>query len=393
MIKRCSALGLLILVLLQSTLLTGCWSSKEVEKLGIVTLIGIDYIKEKGSDVWTVSARILDPSAKGQGENQPSRKSDQDKLLVGQGLTLQEAILDYSAHMSRSPFYAHATAYIFGEEAAREKTADILEAIMRYWQTRPKNLIIVTKGKALQVLETGAAVDTLLSTELKDLAEYKAAATGYSYGVILSDFTAWLESSDRDAVATLVKIVPPDLPGSDRQNLMEGLAIFRADKLVGWLNKEETRGYLLIAQKISKGQMSIPVKKDDKLLSYFMGSSKSKIESIVTGDKISYRVTIKALGEVAENAGIELGADDIKEVESAINDQLRELAMLAVDKSKEYDSDFLGFSEKLHRTNLSTWNKLGPDWRDSFREADVEIVVNAKVLRTGKIGKKLHIKQ
>lgn len=271
--------------------------------------------------------------------------------------------------------------------------ADITENIMRFWQTRPKNLIIVTKGKALQVLETGAAVDTLLSTELKDLAEYKAAATGYSYGVILSDFTAWLESSDRDAVATLVKIVPPDLPGSDRQNLMEGLAIFRADKLVGWLNKEETRGYLLIAQKISKGQMSIPVKKDDKLLSYFMGSSKSKIESIVTGDKISYRVTIKALGEVAENAGIELGADDIKEVESAINDQLRELAMLAVDKSKEYDSDFLGFSEKLHRTNLSTWNKLGPDWRDSFREADVEIVVNAKVLRTGKIGKKLHIKQ
>jgi len=314
-IKRCSALGLLILVLLQSTLLTGCWSSKEVEKLGIVTLIGIDYIKEKGSDVWTVSARILDPSAKGQGENQPSRKSDQDKLLVGQGLTLQEAILDYSAHMSRSPFYAHATAYIFGEEAAREKMADITENIMRFWQTRPKNLIIVTKGKALQVLETGAAVDTLLSTELKDLAEYKAAATGYSYGVILSDFTAWLESSDRDAVATLVKIVPPDLPGSDRQNLMEGLAIFRADKLVGWLNKEETRGYLLIAQKISKGQMSIPVKKDDKLLSYFMGSSKSKIESIVTGDKISYRVTIKALGEVAENAGIELGADDIKEVE------------------------------------------------------------------------------
>jgi len=392
-IKRCSALGLLILVLLQSTLLTGCWSSKEVEKLGIVTLIGIDYIKEKGSDVWTVSARILDPSAKGQGENQPSRKSDQDKLLVGQGLTLQEAILDYSAHMSRSPFYAHATAYIFGEEAAREKTADILEAIMRYWQTRPKNLIIVTKGKALQVLETGAAVDTLLSTELKDLAEYKAAATGYSYGVILSDFTAWLESSDRDAVATLVKIVPPDLPGSDRQNLMEGLAIFRADKLVGWLNKEETRGYLLIAQKISKGQMSIPVKKDDKLLSYFMGSSKSKIESIVTGDKISYRVTIKALGEVAENAGIELGADDIKEVESAINDQLRELAMLAVDKSKEYDSDFLGFSEKLHRTNLSTWNKLGPDWRDSFKEADVEIEVDAKVVRTGKIGKKLNIKR
>lgn len=130
--------------------------------------------------------------------------------------------------------------------------------------------------------------------------------------------TAWLESPDRDAVATLVKVNPTDLPGSDRQNLMEGLAVFRADKLVGWLNKEETRGYLLIAQKISRGQMSIAVKKDDKLFSYFLGSSKSKIKSLVTGDKISYCVTIKALGEIDDNAGIELSAEDIKEVERSV---------------------------------------------------------------------------
>jgi len=392
--KRCLILGLLILVILQSALLTGCWSSKEVEKLAIVTLVGIDYARENGSDVWTVTARILNPNANGKGEDQQSTgKGKQDILLQGKGRTQQDAILDYSAHSSRSPFYAHHSAYLFGEEAARKKMADITENIMRFWQTRPKNLMIVTKGKAQQVLEAGAAVDNLLSNELKELAEYKAAATGYSYGVIMSDFTAWLESSDRDAVASLVKVVPPDLPGSDRQNLMEGLAVFRADKLVGWLNKEETRGYLLIAQKISRGQMSIPVKKDDKLFSYFLGSSKSKIESLVTGDKISYRVTIKTLGEVDDNAGIELGADDIREVESAINDRLRELAMMAVDKSKEYDSDFLGFSEKLHRSKLVTWKKLGQDWRDSFREADVEIVVDAKVVRTGKIGKKLNIKQ
>ena len=391
--KKCLTLGLLILVLLQSALLTGCWSSKEVEKLGIVTLVGFDYARENGSDVWTVSARILNPSTKGKGDDQSTGKGSEDILLVGKGRTQQDAILDYSAHTSRSPFYAHSIAYIFGEEAAREKMADITENIMRFWQTRPKNLIIVTKGKALQVLETGATVDNLLSNELKDLAEYKAEATGYSYGVIMSDFTAWLESSDRDAVASLVKVVPPDLPSSKRQNLMEGLAVFRADKLVGWLNKEETRGYLLIAQKISRGQMSIPVKKDDKLFSYFLGSSKSKIESVVTDDKISYRVTIKALGEVDDNAGIELDAEGIKEVESAINDQLQKLAMMAVDKSKEYGSDFLGFSEKLHRANLTYWEQIGPDWRGSFKEADVEIEVDAKVVRTGKIGKKLNIKR
>lgn len=386
-------MGLIILFVWQSAFLTGCWNSKEVEKLAIVTIIGIDFAKENGSDVWTVSARVLNLNAKGKGEDQSTQKGVQDVLLVGKGRTQQDAILDYSAHASRSPFYGQSSAYIIGECAAREKMADITENIMRFWQTRPKNLIIVTKETALQVLEAGAAVDNLLSNELLDLSEYKAAATGYSCGVILSDFIAWLESPDRDAVATLVNVVPPDIPGSQRQNLMEGLAVFRADKLVGWLNKEETRGYLLIAQKISRGQMSIPVKKDDKVFSYFLGSSKSKIEPLVTDNKISYRITINSMGEIDDNAGIELSVENIKEVESSINDTLRELAMMAVDKSKEYDSDFLGLSEKLHRTNLVTWEKSGQYWRDSFREADVEIVVDAKVVRTGKIGKKLNIKR
>jgi spore germination protein KC len=391
--KSCTTLGVLILVLLQSVLLTGCWDGKEVEKLADVTIMGIDYTRENDSNIWTVSARILNSSAKGKGEEQFTGIGEQDKLLVGKGRTQQEAILDFSAHTSRLPFYGHDNVIVIGEEAAREKMPDITENIMRFWQTRPRTVLIVTKGNALRVLETGASVGNMLSSELGDLAEYKAVATGYSYGVIMSEFTAWLLSSDRDAVATLVNVVPSNLPGFNQQNLMEGLAVFRAGKLAGWLNREETRGYLLISQRISKGQMSIPVEKDGKLFSYFLGSSKSEIQPIVTDDKISYLVTIKTQGEIDENSGIELGADDIRSVESAIGDRLRELAMMTVDKAKEYDSDFLGFSEKLHRTNLAKWENIGPRWRDTFRDADVEIVVDAQVVRTGKIGKKLDMKQ
>ncbi|AET66378.1 germination protein, Ger(X)C family [Desulfosporosinus orientis DSM 765] len=386
-------MGLVILILLQSVLLTGCWDSKEVEKLAVVTIVGIDYARKNGRDMWTVSARTMSPKPKGKGEEQSAGTVDQDILMVGKGLTQQEAILDYSAHTSRTPFYGHISAYLIGEEAAREKMSDIIENVMRFWQTRPKHLIVITKGEALQVLEAGAAVEKTLFTEIKDLAEYKAEATGYSYGTIMSEFTAWLLSPDKDAVATLVSVVPSNLPGSDKQNLMQGLAVFRLDKLVGWLNREETRGYLLIAQKISRGQMSIPVEKDGKLFSYFLGSSTSKIEPLITGDNISYHVTIEAKGEIDDNAGIELGAEDIKGVEAAISNKLQDLAMMAVGKAKKLDSDFLGFSAQLHRHDPTTWESFGPDWRKSFRNAGVEIMVDAKVLRTGKIGKKLDIQQ
>jgi spore germination protein KC len=218
-------------------------------------------------------------------------------------------------------------------------------------------------------------------------------STGTSYGVILSDFLAWLTSPDRDAVAAQIKVIPPQEGGKEKSVLIEGLGVFRDDKLVGWLNKEETTGYLLIAQKITKGKTAIPVKVGEKVITYFVGISKSKIEPMVTGDKLSFRVTIKTQGEVAESNGIELSSEDIEKVEKSAGETIRGLAEKTIEKAKEYKSDFLGFTEKLHRSNLEEYQKLGAHWREAFSEADVEVVVDAKIIRTGKIGKKLKIKQ
>lgn len=284
MIKKYCIVELVLLLIVLSFFCTGCWNSKEVESLAIATVVGVDYLNENGSDIWTVSVIILNPVGQEKGGEQSSEKGGQGKLLLGKGKTLQEAVVDFSAHTSRTPYYGHISTFILGERVARKKMGDFTETIMRFWEDRPKTIVMVTKGTALEVLQTGPAVEKLFSKELKDLAMYKASGSGYSYGVIFSDFTAWLESPDRDAVATLINVVPPDVPDSSPQNLIEGLAVFQGSKLVGWLNKEETRGYLLLTQKISKGRMPITVTKDNKVFTYFLGISKSKIQPFVTGN-------------------------------------------------------------------------------------------------------------
>ncbi|WP_368292915.1 Ger(x)C family spore germination protein [Dehalobacter sp. TBBPA1] len=383
--KNYRILGLFILIILQSAISTGCWSSKEVESLAVVTLMGVDYTNENGSDMWTISATILNPLGQDKEGGQSSGKGNQETLLVGTGRTINETISAFSAHSSRTPFYGHISAYIIGEKAAMEKMCEFTEAAIRYWGNRPRLLILVTKGKALEVLQAGPAVDKLLSKELKELGMNKASATGYSYGVTLTDFADWLKSPDRDPVATLVNVVPPEVPGLSQQNLMEGLAVFQGGRLIGWLNKDEAMGYLLITQNIN-GHIPLTFMKDDKLFSYYISTAKSKVLSVVTGDKISYHVQIKVMGGIAENSGLRLNVEDIKVLENVIEDRLRDLSMQAVDKAKKYDSDFLGFTEKLHRTNLSAWQTLGPDWRKAFRTAEVEIVVDAKIVQTGMMG-------
>jgi len=384
--KKYRILGLSILIILQSAISTGCWSSKEVESLAVVTLMGIDYTNENGSDMWTISATILNPLGQDKEGDQSRGKGSQETLLVGTGRTLQETISAFPAHSSRTPYYGHISAFIIGEKTAKEKMCEFTEANIRYWENRPRTLIIITKGKALDVLQAGPAVDKLLSKELKELGMKKALATGYSYGVTLTDFAEGLKSPDRDPVATLVNVVPPEVPGLGQQNLMEGLAVFQGGRLIGWLNKEETMGYLLITQNINNGHIPLVVTKDNILFSYYFATTKSKILSVVTGDNISYRVQIKVIGAIADNSGLRLKAEDIKALENVIEDRLRDLSTQAVDKAKEYNSDFLGFTEKLHRTNLSAWQTLGSDWRKAFSTTEVEIVVDAKIVQTGMMG-------
>lgn len=373
------------MIILQSVISTGCWSSKEVESLAVVTLMGLDYTNENGSDMWTISATILNPLGQDKVGEQSSGKGNQETLLVGTGRTIDETISAFSAHSSRTPFYGHISAFIIGEKTAKEKMCEFTEAAIRYWGNRPRTLIIVTEGKALEVLQAGPAVDKLLSKELKELGMNKALATGYSYGVTLTDFADWLKSPDRDPVATLVNVIPSEVPGLNQQNLMKGLAVFQGGRLIGWLNKDETTGYLLITQNIN-GYIPLTYIKDNKLFSYYISTAKSKILPVVTGDKIFYRVQIKVMGGIAENSGLRLNSEDIRALENIIEDRLRDLSTQAVDKAKEYNSDFLGFTEKLHRTNLSAWQTLGPDWRKVFRTAEVEIVVDAKIVQTGMMG-------
>jgi spore germination protein KC len=390
--RRLCVLLLLFSTLFLSTFSSGCWSSREVENMAIVTSMGFDLVSENGEDEWQISQKMLSPVGK-KGSEQSPQKGGSEKLLIGKGATQQEAIIESVSRISRWPFWGHLSITVIGERAARQGIQPFADLAARYWETRPRMFVTVARGEALKVLEAEPEVETTLAKEARTLAEQKVQSTGNSYGVILSDFLAWLTSPDRDAVAAQIRLIPPQEGGKGKSVLIEGLGVFRDDKLVGWLNKEETTGYLLIAQKITRGKTAIPVKVGEKVITYFVGISKSKIVPMVTGDKLSFRVTIKTQGEVAESNGIELSSEDIEKVEKSAGETIRGLAEKTIEKAKEYKSDFLGFTEKIHRSNLAEYQKLGEHWREAFSEADVEVVVDAKIIRSGKIGKKLKIKQ
>lgn len=94
-----------------------------------------------------------------------------------------------------------------------------------------------------------------------------------------------------------------------------------------------------------------------------------------------------------DSGGLDLTAETIPEVEDSCAASIRELALQTINQAKDYNSDFLGCSQHLHRYEPAIWREIAPHWRESFRAADIEVNVTAKMENTGKIGKKMELKQ
>jgi spore germination protein KC len=283
--RKTGIITMIIYVLAQSILCTGCWSSKEVESLALVTVMGMDYRNENGRDIWKASALVLLPQRGGQGmEGGQEGQSRQELYFEGEGPTPQSAILDFSMQMSRTPFYGYISGYIFGESVGKGKMIHFVESSARYWQTRPRNVYVLAKGEASEVLKAGGSLDKQLSKELTEFTDYRATATGQSVGVYRYQFeqcwkvpTAmryWSHTNASDYLHIMVReqnqknnatggsqdVIPAARSRQYKKgNVMEGVGVFRCDKLAGYLNREETEGYIMLTHKITKGQMTIAV--------------------------------------------------------------------------------------------------------------------------------------
>ncbi|CAA7601642.1 germination protein, Ger(x)C family [Acididesulfobacillus acetoxydans] len=385
-------LGLLLSLLLLLSA-GGCWSRKDVEELGIVTLVGYDRIMRNGHEMWQESIRILSGMAPAQGGKPQGLSSE--TLFKGTGLTIQQAGTNLNLRTSRLPFYGDIVGAIIGEKAAEENLRDIVDLLLRHPQARPGTYILVCKGEAFNLMRSEPEMTKTLSKELNEMIEQRVCRLGVSFPVTLAQFAEWLLSPDRDAVASEVQPVYPreNTPKTVSQSLLvSGLAVFRGPKLVGFLNKEESLGTELIVHSLNRAQVAIPLPEDGRYFTYQVMSGRHKIIPSVQDGKVSYRVEIDVKGAVFDAAGHELSLQSAEHVEALAADKIRGIVLRAVQKAKDFRADYLGLSQELHRTDPAEWEEIQPQWRENFVEAPVDVEVKAQVLSSGSLGAKLPLK-
>ncbi len=384
--------------------LAGCWSRKEPKTLALVNSVIYDLGDNGG---YKVTLEVINPAAQGSAKQAGSGKSP-NITATGEASSLPEAIRNITQSLEKTIFGGHNKVRFFSERLAKKDIISIIDYLLRDHLTDENPLMVVIKGdEPEQVYSCMLGLSETVGGYLENLSETQPVMTSKSAVVKTIDFVKDYYDEGKQPVAGVVTLVEceskpskntstsgSDSGESQKQDsteqeyriVYEGLAAFKDDKLVGYMDGIETRAYNFVTGNIESAVFTIP--REDGQTVVIVDKPKADIKTEVNGDQVTVTVNIKTSMRIVQEEGVlDISkADQLKTVEAAFNAQLAEEIMAAIQKAQtEFRSDIFGFGQAVHKQHPEKWKEIKETWDDCFTCAVISVSVESAVDRSGEI--------
>lgn len=371
--------------------LVGCWSRSEVEDLGIISVIGIDRVEIEGQKKWKVSALVIRPPQLG-GNQPPSAEINPDWLLSEVGDTLYDAGRNLARRSPRALVLFHNDLIIIGEKAARTELQEVIDYLQRHKDIRLRNQIVVGREAPERIMETLPEIEQTIGTEVTEVIRTSGPKVSETISVDLNKFTHSLIGSGEDPlVPVLGTFTPSEAVGTQRgqkepveTTIIQGLAVFRQGKLVGYVLAEEAKGFLYVLGKSESGILPINFKNENRI-SIMMRRSNTKYKPKIKEGRLVMELIITAEADIVEVTGSLPVGDPkvIEELEKEFTKEVKKRVAQAVSKAqKKYKADVFGFGRHVHIAYPDYWHEIEKDWYDIYPEVPVNIKVQGTLKGT-----------
>lgn len=384
---------ILSIIIVSSMLLAGCWDMIEPEKLGLVTIIGID-----SSDgqikviVHELAQQKQSSSAQGS-----SGGGVLTKLHESTASTISEAIQMISASDFRRLYLSHARAVILSEElVSSEGVTSIIDFFERNLRIRITAwLLIAEKGQFNSIFSIGTNIEAGTDTgKLIDGIITNRPTLFFSANSLVDFLSLYWETGSEPYTSGISLIEIPvskakqeagEKPTvSNKYDLsIQNTAVFRKDKLVGWMNNEESSGLLWATGKIRWGELAIKLNGKDLVLR--VEKTSSKIKPMIIGEKIVMKIDIAVTSDIAESqTNINFEHNEvINKVQNLVAEKIKKQIIAAFEKSKKLKSDVFGYGNYFYGKYPKYWEQIEASWYDYYQDIELDIKVKSKVDHIG----------
>lgn len=372
---------LILLILSNSILLCGCWNYVDIEKLSIVTGIAVD--KNQQGDQYLLTLELIDFEMSGKDAKQSA------KHIESEGKTMFDAVRNVLNLTGQKMYWAHANIIIISQDIAKEGLVPVIDFINRDAEVREEMYILVSTDKtAKEVLQQ----EMLLSQSSADNIEKimnRQSFSGKAKPVRVIELVRDIEESGIAVTLPTIHLVQNTGKITAEIN---GTAIFKSDKLVGFLDLHETRAFLYVVNKLTSGVTTMNEDSINQMddISLEISKSKTKVKPNYYNGKLTMNIDIKQKVNIAE---IGTFVDYVKEdnrnklKKDAENNVKASIEKLIKKVQNEYDTDIFGFG-KLVKVNIpSVWKRVEPDWDKVFKELPMNISIDIQIKNSALVSK------
>ncbi|MCH5584444.1 Ger(x)C family spore germination protein [Shimazuella sp. AN120528] len=382
-----------------TVLIVGCWNRRELNDLAVAVAIGIDKADKK----ILLTDQVLIPEGIS-GQKGGSSNLAPVILFQTKGEGIQEAARKMTNRGTRKIYVGQLQILIFGEKFAKQGVSKVLDHIIRDHEYRRDFYVAIAKNhEAQDVLKVFTALEKMPSTKLKSALENSSKAWGETTAVKIDDFISAIISKGREPVLSGIKMTGDQKFLNEKENaekistplrLSYGeLAVFKKDKLLGWLNEKESIGYNFTQGNIKSTSVVLKCPKNtSKNLAVELLRTKTDTKVIMKHNKPVIHLKLKTKGVISD-AQCEMDfttPSTISQVEKLTENQVKNSIVSAINTvQQKYKSDIFGFGEEVERSSPAYWERVKKNWDQVFSDLEVKVEVKSKIEKMFKTTKSL----
>lgn len=358
---------ILILLILATVFLSGCWDSVEINKREYLFAVGID----KDDDILKFTSEI--PKI--------NEGSEEERLVyTNEGKSFADFYYLNYLHSDKVISDRLMQVIVLGEDLARDskKVKEIFDEIQRSPQMNRRVKICIAKGKAEDIINMEIPSNPVVGRFLSDmLVKLKRE----SYQDIFTFDEAILNLGQLgNAMIPLVEV-------NDKSLKIERAAIVKDYELIGFLETDELEAVMLLLDPANANIRNINIEIDDTTIS--LGAvDVSMTDSIkLHGEKIQadYYITLYCYIDsfIIGNNKLEDRIFLNKVKEESIK-ELSQTTTNTVEKLKEvYNVDLLRIKDKLYKYNKNDYEKIMDKYDQVFAQADINVHYKMEIKSVG----------
>lgn len=360
------------LILLTFLFLCGCQSDQEINNLSIVNSMGIDIKDNK----YIVTVQILNTSKKEENDQESMGKS---LVYSTTGNNISEALNNFFVKTPKKLYLGHMNFLLVSENLARENINNITDYFLRNNDVSKNFTMLISKdGNIEKILKKLESNTTYPIGNILGNIEVSSNVLGTNIDVKFTKFMSDLNANGKNPVLGAISI-------NDDNLSINNIAVFRGEKLVGYLEDDENIGYNFITDNIKNTNINYRCN-DNNYIGINITNSKTVLSNQIKHKKPIFYLDID-LDALITEVNCKNGINDLNEVKNKVKEEINKYIRKVISVTKkDFQSDIFGFGRLLYQNNYSYFKNVEKDWDNKiYPTINVKTNINIKLTNEGSI--------